>query len=208
VVVGVIRVVTERATREPDESAPEPGFRSRLAHRLAQWLRHKGWAVLGVGVVLSGVLAVVGVTHLAWPWLFAVGCAITALATLTIRALEARKLKDRVRNLYGALAIACLLPVIAFCYHEWWDPSRAKPGSYQVIVDGGANDVFYPYDEPGGTQGFVYRTIPSQSAISLDCYVSLPTSGVWYRIQYNGGWIPRDGVHAIPGVPFPSPPHC
>jgi hypothetical protein len=199
--------MTEGAVGEPERKVEPSRLRSRLVHGLAAWRRHKDWTVLAIGVALSGVLMVAGVAHLAWPWLFAFGCAFTAVATLATRALGGRR-KDRVRNLWAALAVAILLPVVAFAYHEWWDPSRVKPSSYQVIIDGGPDDVFYPYDEPGGTQGFVYGTLLSQSTINLDCYVSLPTSGIWYRIAYNGGWIPRDGVHAIPGVPFPSPPRC
>jgi hypothetical protein len=153
-------------------------------------------------------LMVLGVAHIAWGWLFAAGCAITAVAALATHGLQARKARDRARSYGSALVISSLISVVAFGYHEWWDPSRAGPSSYKVIVDVEGN-VFQPYNKAGGSQrGFVYPTVLAQSTIPLDCYVVLPSSGLWFRIQGNGGWIPRDEVEAIPGIPFPMPPHC
>ena len=200
--------MTDQDNPELEEAVRKLPLRSRITRRLAGSLQHKDWAVLGIGIALSGVSAVVGVAHLAWPWLFAVGCAVTAVAALATRALEEHKLNDRVRRLWEALAVASAILLVAFCYHQWWDPSVSAPRSYQVIVDGNETQIFLPYDEPGGSQGYAYPIVPSDEAITLDCYVALPTSGFWYRIQGNGGWIPRDGVHAIRGVPFPNPPHC
>jgi hypothetical protein len=184
---------------------PRPSF----ARRLLGWLWGKDRAVLGIGAGVSGALAVVGVAHIAWPWLWAAGCAVTAVAALATRAVETHKLKDKVHNLWAALAVSCAISTIAFCYHEWWDPSRARPSSYQVVVNGsGSAQMLYPYDQPGGTQGYNYAPIPAGITVTLSCYVSLQGSGLWFRVAGNHGWIPRDTVHAIPGIPFPNPPLC
>lgn len=184
------------------------GTGARLVRGIRGWLRGKGRAGLCIAVGVSGVSAVVGVAHLAWPWLLLASCAITGIATLAALSMEGPK-KERVHNLWGALAVACAIPVTAFLYHEFWDPSRAAPTSFQVVVDGNASaQVFYAYNEPDGTQGYTSPTIPAGTTISLSCFVSLPRSGLWFRIAENGGWIPRDAVHAIPGISFPEPPPC
>jgi hypothetical protein len=182
---------------------PWSGIRSWVSG----WFRHKDWAVFGIGVVLAGVLAVVGIAHVGWPWIVTLVCAITAVGGLATRALQQRKVKDRVRSLWTALAFSIAILLGLFAYHQWWDPALS-PQSYQVILGGGDNDIFHPYDKAGGTQGFVYPTLLSQSTIDLQCYVSIPASGVWYRILDNGGWVPKDGVSSVPGLQFPTPPHC
>jgi hypothetical protein len=199
----------------PERDGPEspdgvvPKHQSwRVPAWLTRWSRHKDIAILAVGVVFAGVSAVVGIGHVAWPWIFAAVCAGAAAAGLAARALDTRKAKDRLRSLWAAVAVLCAILGFVFAYHQWWDPARHSGQIYQVIVDGGGNDAFLPYDYPGGTQGYVYGAIVPQSTMELECYVALPTSGVWYRILDNGGWIPQDGVHAIPGFAFPSPPHC
>lgn len=167
--------------------------------------------VLGIGIVVSGVSTALGIAHISWPWLFVLGCAITAVAALATRALQERKLKDRLRNLWGALGAAIVLLAGIFCYHEWWDPSNptnASPNGYQVIVNGSDVQVFSPYNQPGGSQTYEYPVLNSNMPVSLQCYVSLPGSGRWYEIYGDHGWIPHDAVHVIPGTVFPSPPHC
>jgi hypothetical protein len=182
--------------------------RARLQGQIPGWLRGKYGIVLGIVVAISGVSAVIGIAHLAWPWLLAAVCAVTAIATLATRAAEGLK-KEKVPNLSAALAIACAIPVIAFFYHEWWDPSRGAPTSFQAVVNGsGSAEIFYPYNEPGGSQGYEYQAIPADTTITLSCSVSLPRSGLWFRIAGNGGWIPRDATHAIPGTSFLAPPRC
>lgn len=115
--------------------------------------------------------------------------------------------KGRQRYLWGALAVMIVLLLGTFCYYEWWGPGRAGPSGNQVMVNGTDVQVFLPYDQPDGTQTHEYPVVNSDMTASLQCYVSLP-DGLWYRIHGNGGWIPRDAVHAIPGTAFPDPPHC
>lgn len=200
--------MAEVHSREPVESLGESLGR-RLIRRFARVKQHKDLAVLAIGIVLSGVLTIVGVTHVSWPWLFGLCCGITAVAALATRALEVRKVNDRVRSLWAALAATVVLFAGAFCYHEWWDPSRANvsPLDNQVMVNGTDAQVFLPYDQPDGSQTYEYPPLNSDEPISLVCYVSL-RDGLWYGIYNSGGWIPGDAVHAIPGVAFPSPPRC
>jgi hypothetical protein len=198
--------MTEVESRESAES-PHESLRSSFVHRLARLKRHKDLLVLAIGVVVSGVSTVIGVAHVNWPWLFGLGCAITAVAALTTRALEARKPKKRVINLWAALITSVILLVGVFCYHEWWDPSQAGPQNNQVMVNGGDVQVFPQYDQPDGSQTYEYPPLNSDMPVSIVCYVSLP-DGFWYRVYGNNGWIPRDAVHAIPGVAFPALPHC
>jgi hypothetical protein len=194
---------------DPPEAAeaPEESRRAQLVHHLKRWRHHKDLVVLGIGILVSGITTVIGIAHLSWPWLFVLGCSITAAAALVTRALAAEEPKDREWSLWAALIVVVLIPVGAFCYHEWWDPSRTSPSSNEVMVKGTDLQVFVPYDEPGGSQSYEYSVINSDEPISLVCYVSLP-DGLWYQIYGNGGWIPQDAVHAIPGIAFPDPPHC
>jgi hypothetical protein len=83
---------------------------------------------------------------------------------LATRALEARKLKDRVRNLWGALIVSVMLIAGVFCYHEWWDPSRAGPQDNEVMVNGTDVQVFLLYDQPDGSQTHEYQPINSDIA--------------------------------------------
>lgn len=198
--------MTEVESREPAEALHKP-LQSRLVHRLAGFKQHKNLLVLAIGIVLSGVLTVMGVAHVIWPWLFALGGAITAVAALATRALEARKSEDSARNLWAALIAFAIMLAGIFCYHEWWDSSHFRPQNSQVMVNGTDAQVFLQYDQPDGSQTYEYPSINSDESISLVCYVSLP-DGSWYRIYGNNGWIPRDAVHAIPGVAFPDLPHC
>lgn len=181
---------------------------SRVIRHLPGWLRGKDSAVLGIGILFSAVSTTVGVAHVPWPWLAAAGCAGTAIVTLATHAIEAPKQRQKIYSLWVALAVACAIPVAAFSYHEWWDPSRVGASSYQAIIDGNNVQLFYPYNEPGGTQSYTYSPLPADGTVRLSCYVSLSNSGLWFLIAGTGGWIPRDAMHAIPGIPFPSPPHC
>lgn len=199
-------------TPETPESSPESLYRrlTRLPSRW-KWKQHKDLGILGIGVVVSGVLTVVGVAHVSWFWLLGLGCAITAVASLATRALQARKLKDRSRSLWQALAVAVVLLVGIFSYHEWWDPSNsahANPNGFQVMINGSDIQIFPVYDQPGGSQTYEYPPLNSDEPVSLVCYVSLLGSGAWYEVYEDRGWVPRDAVHAIPGTTFPNLPHC
>jgi len=57
---------------------------------------------------MKSISTVIGVAHVNWPWLFLLGCWITLVAALATGALQTRKTKDRVRNLWCALAAAVL----------------------------------------------------------------------------------------------------
>jgi hypothetical protein len=122
-------------------------------------------------------------------------------------AATAARPKGRQRYLWGALAVIIVVLLGTFCYHEWWSPTTAIQSGSQVMVNGTDVQVFPPYDQPDGTQTYEYPVVNSDTPVSLQCYVSLP-DGLWYQIYGNGGWIPRDAVHAIPGTAFPNPPHC
>jgi hypothetical protein len=84
------------------------------------------------------------------------------------------KLKDRVRNLWAALIVSVMLIAGVFCYHEWWDLSRAGPQDNEVMVNGTDVQLFLPYDQPDGSQRYEYQPINSDMPILLACYVSLP----------------------------------
>jgi len=204
--------MTEIVTSEAEERPPDPFYR-RLRRRLSavKWKQHKDLAVLGIGVVLSGVLAVVGVAHVSWFWLLALGCAVTAMASLAAAALQARKLKDRLHRLWQAFAVTIALLVGLFSYHVWWDPANhasASTNGYQVMVNGSDVQILPVYDQPGGSQTYEYSPLNSDEPVSLACSVSLPGSGLWYEVYGDHGWVPRDAVHAIPGTTFPTPPPC
>lgn len=115
--------------------------------------------------------------------------------------------KGRQRYLWGALAVMIALLLGIFCYHEWRGAGMAGQSGNQVMVNGSDVQVFPPYDQPDGAQTYEYPVVNSDMPVSLQCYVLLP-DGLWYQIRGNGGWIPRDAVHAIPGTAFPNPPHC
>jgi hypothetical protein len=219
---GAVRFVPDAAESETGETrlpgmdasdagaTPEAdlGSGAHFVRGIRGWLRGKGRVALCIAVGVSGVSAVVGVAHLTWVLLLLASCAITAIATLAALAVEGPE-KDRVHNLWAALAVACLIPVTAFLYHEWWDPSRTAPTSFQAVVDGsGSAEIFYPYNEPGGAPGYAYKAIPVGTTISLSCSVSLPRGGLWFRIAGNGGWVPHGEVQAIPGISFLTPPPC
>ena len=151
--------MTDPARPEVDAGPEEHPGRSGIRAWTGRLSKHKGAAVFVLGVALAGVSSVVGVAHVAWQWIFVAACAVAAVAGLATGALEAHGEKDRTRKLWAALTVACAVPVVAFGYHTWWDPSRANAQGYQVIVGGGAEDVFYLYDEPGGVQdNLVSRT--------------------------------------------------
>jgi MFS family permease len=181
-----------------------------LRKRALQWLsKHRDLSVLGLGVLVAGALALAGVARVGWPWLFFLSASIAAIAALATRALQEKEDAERIRSLWAALAVSVALLAAIFGYHEWWDPALASPDrSYSVLVGGGGEDMFYPYDSPDGSQDYAYSPVLSETVIELQCYVSLPASGVWYEIGTDGGWIPRNAVHAVPGLPFPSPPYC
>ena len=197
--------MTEVNSCEPTQS-PRESLTRRFAHRSTKVKQHKDFIVLAIGIVLSGVSTVIGVAHVSWAWQFALGCGITAVAALATRALEVRKLKDRVHSLWAALVVSITLLAGVFCYHEWWEPVRPSPLDNQVMVNGTDVQVFKPFDQPDGSQTYEYPPLYSDMPISLICYVSLP-DGLWYRV-YHSGWIPRGAVHVIPGLAFPNPPRC
>jgi hypothetical protein len=153
-------------------------------------------------------LTVIGIAHIAWGWLFGLGCAITAIAALVTNTVQASKLKERVRYLSGALAVAVVLLLVIFGYHEWWDPANstsASPNGYQVMVKGSDDEVIEVYDKVGGVPTYEHPVLNSDESVALICYVSLPTSGLWYEIYGYNGWVPRDAVYAVPGTAFPQP---
>lgn len=194
-----------------EEHTGSPHRRLTRWFSLWKWKQHKDIAVLGIGVALSGVSTTVGVAHVGWLWMLALGCAITAIASLATSALQEHKMKDRSRRLWQSLTIAVALLIGVFCYHEWWDPLKSTNGSpdgYQVMVNGTDIQTFSVYDQPGGLQTYEYPMLNSDEPVALACYVSLAKSGIWYEVYGDRGWIPQDAVHAIPGMMFPSPPHC
>jgi hypothetical protein len=202
--------VTESGTDEPEE-ASRKSLGSRVKHQLHQVKQHKDLAVLGIGAVVSGVLTVIGIAHIPWGWLFGLGCAITAIAALVTGAVQASKPKERERNLWGTVAVMVVLVGLIFGYHEWWDPANqanVNTNGYQVMVNGGDVQVLLVYDKPGGSQTYEYPPLNSDEPVSLTCYVSLPTSGLWYEVYGDHGWVPRDAVSAIPGTTFPNLPYC
>lgn len=115
--------------------------------------------------------------------------------------------RGRQRYLWGALAVMIVLLLGTVCYHEWRGSGTASQAGNQVMANGTDVQVFAPYDQPGGAQTYEYPVINSDMPVSLQCYVSLP-DGLWNQIYGNGGWIPRDAVHAVPGTAFPNPPQC
>lgn len=204
---------SSQVAADPDAEHSSEPFRRRLARQLSKWKwkQHKDLGVLAIGVAASGVSTVVGVAHVAWFWLLLLGSAATVVAALATRAVQARELKDRNTSLWQALAVALLVLLGIFAYHEWWDPASRQsvnPNGHQVMVGGSDTEVFEVYDQPGGSPTYEYPPLNSVEPVSLTCAVSLPGSGTWYQVYGARGWVPRDAVHAIPGTTFPALSDC
>ena len=169
---------------------------------------HKDLVLLSIGVVSSGVAAVVGIAHVPWLVMFLAGSAITCVVALATRAAEARSLKKKANALWLALIVASAIPVGAFTYHQWFDPSRADEGSHALLANGHDPQILRPADAPGASPGYSHGAIIGGTTVWVRCYVELPGKGLWYWLDSDGGWVPQVDVHVIPGMSRPSIPHC
>ncbi|GAB3987790.1 hypothetical protein GCM10029978_107960 [Actinoallomurus acanthiterrae] len=169
---------------------------------------HKDLAVLGVGIASSGVAAVVGIAKVPWFIMLLAGSAITCVAALITRALDARTLRKKVNALWLALAIASSIPFGAFAYHQWLDPSKEDQGDHALLANGRDPQFIRPADSPGGPPGYSHSAIIGGTTVWVHCFVKLPSAGVWYWLANDGGWMSQVDVQTMPGMPSPHIPRC
>ncbi|GAB2832677.1 hypothetical protein GCM10027176_41170 [Actinoallomurus bryophytorum] len=169
---------------------------------------HTDLILLSIGVASSGVAAVVGIAHVPWFVMFLAGSAITCVVALATRAAEARSLKKKVNALWLALTLASAIPVGAFTYHQWFDPSRTDEGSHALSANGHDPQILRPADGPGGSPGYAHGAILGGTTVWVRCYVELQGKGLWYWLDGDGGWVSQADVHVIPGMSRPNIPHC
>ncbi len=170
---------------------------------------HKDLAVLVIGVIGAGVVSLVGVFTIPRGWLFVCCCAITALVALVVRAFQVRANKKRINALSWALAFAVAIPIGALVYHQWFDPARISHASSYPLQAGGTDvQIARPADAPGGPPGYDYPPVVGGSTVQVSCYVVLPSSGKWYWLAGEQGWLPQAALSPIPGLAPPPIPSC
>jgi hypothetical protein len=179
-----------------------------VVRRCIDWVRHHVEVVVAsIGILLSGVTAVVGAAHVPGAMLFLGGIAVTGLGTFLIRTLEKSTPEEKLRNLTIAMVFALSIPIGAATYHFWFDPSSHAPTYVSVVVDGTDVDVVRPVGEPGSQEFFDYPPVIGGTQVDVDCKV-LYGGVAWYRLASNHSFLPATAVHAIRGVKTPSPPLC
>jgi hypothetical protein len=166
-------------------------------------------AVLVLGTVVSGVMAVVGVVEIPRVWMVLAGCGVTAVAALAVRALETCTLKKKVNALWCALTVASSIPLVAFAYHQWFDASSRAQERFPLLANGADPAVMRPANYPGGPLGgYLHGGIIGGSTVWVSCYVVVPEADRWYWVSGDRGWVPASAVRPIPGLHTPQIPHC
>jgi hypothetical protein len=80
-----------------------------------------------VGINMAGVSAAAGTVDVPWWVQLRGGAAITGVATFAVRAVEDRRLHDKVRDPWAALGFAlAAVPLGAVAYHVWLDPAMTE----------------------------------------------------------------------------------
>lgn len=184
--------------------APAPAKQKR-SPRI--WTR-KDLGVVALGITASGITAVAGVAEIPNAAMFLMGCGITAVAALATRALTVRTLKQKVNTLWWALGAALLIPLGAFAYQQWFDPSKTQDDEQVMVVSGSDVVVWRPAVTPGGDLNrFAHSPVAGGWSVNVRCYVDLATKERWYWLR-TGGWLPERSLSPMPGVPQTDVSKC
>ncbi|MER5504197.1 hypothetical protein ABT052_02595 [Streptomyces sp. NPDC002766] len=145
------------------------------------------------------------------------GAVLAGLGICIDHAVMAAQSDEQVHWWRLSLAVALVLPVGSFVYHQWFDPSEQTPQTYQFVVNGSDVDVIPLYGEAGGKPQTLATGEAGQNGLiggetySFDCWVEVgKDQRVWLRYHRFGGvwWAPRDQLHPPAGVRQSEMPRC
>ena len=193
---GIIVASQESAAAGEAQAETKPVVRRTNTARLS----HRKLAVLGIGVGVAGATSVVSFASIPSYMIGALVCALAALGGLAGWAAEERVLHIKVKILWLALGLALTIPVGALIYHF----SGQSEVTYPLLAKGDSAEV---YDEPK-LNTYAGQTISGTAWVI--CYITLPKTGVWYKLTVNGSlsWILASSVYPTPDTQPPQVPHC
>jgi len=189
-------VSKENAAAGEARTTTNPVARRRGA---ARWPRKK-LAVLGIGVGVAGATTAVSFALIPWYMIVVLVCALAALGGLAGWAAEERALSKKVKLLWCALGLALAVPVGAIIYYSLGQGIV----TYPLLAKGDSAEV---YDEPKLNTDTGQAI---QGTAWVMCYITLPKTGVWYKLTVNGSlsWILASSVYPTPDTQPPQVPHC
>jgi transposase-like protein len=169
-----------------------------------------------IAAVLTGVTQAVGVAHLPWPALLALGTELGAIGAVITHAVQAQSIDVKLAWWRAAVPIVLLLPLGTVAYHEWFDPSTHVPRSYELVVNGNETNIIPLIGEPGGQPQLIATGSLGQNGLvggqtyGFDCWVETSDRSQW--VQYHRfdhlWWAPRSELHVPVGYPAPEIPPC
>jgi hypothetical protein len=189
-------VSKESAAAGEARATNNPVPRRRGADR---WARKK---LAGLGIVVGVAGATTAVSFASIPWYISVVlvCALAALGGLAGLAADERDLSKKVILLWCALGLALAVPIGAIIYYSLGQGIV----TYPLLTKGDSAEV---YDEPK-LNTYAGQTISGTAWVI--CYITLPKTGVWYKLTVNGSlsWILASSVYPTPDTQPPQVPHC
>jgi hypothetical protein len=170
-----------------------------------------------VGAAVAGIGAAVGVAHISWFWLLAMCALLAGLGISIDHAMRAPEADVKALWWRMSTAVALMIPIGGFVYHEAFDPSMQTPETYQFVANGGDVNIIPLYGEAGGnpqtieTGGLGQNGLIGGQTYEFDCWVSVGKNPqIWLRYHRFGGlwWAPRDDLHSPAGLQQAQVPHC
>ncbi|MGA5900233.1 hypothetical protein [Streptomyces venetus] len=171
-----------------DAGTPPASLTTRLTTAVRSFfaspIRRDAAAILA-GLASGGVGAVVGAAELP-VWVAALGTVlVTALFLLIERAAAADTADEKVKWLWGALAVALALPAGSWGYHVLFDSGDRS--EYAFYLEGDRLDILESAGRPGGPQisGWPLRSGKSHN---FECTARDPEGRLWLKAVAGNYW--------------------
>jgi hypothetical protein len=202
------------ATPSTDESAATPQFT----------FDRKTWTVVqrpviasSVAAVVGGVTLAVGVAHISWVWLLALGAELALIGFFATQALMA-DLSVKVFWWRSSFIITLTLLAGMVIYHEQFDPARHAAPMYSLTVNGTEVNYIDLYGEPdpGSDQLIATGELKQNGLIGGRTYSFFECATIgtdrhqWLRYHRYGEawWAPRAYLHTPFSAANPAIPRC
>jgi hypothetical protein len=171
-----------------------------------------------VAAVVGGASLAVGVAHISWFWLLALGAELALIGFLATQAVMA-DLSVKVFWWRSSFIVTLNLLAGIVIYHEQFDPATTHTAPvYSLTVNGTEVDAVELYGEPdpgsdqliatgaGGRNGL----IGGQTYGFFECSTAGTDRRQWLRYYRYGHvwWVPRVYLHTPFGTADPAIPQC
>ncbi|SOD87664.1 hypothetical protein [Streptomyces sp. Ag109_G2-15] len=160
-------------------------------------------AAIVIGLISGGVGAIVGAAALP-VWVMVVLTMLVAAQFLTIeRAATTDTAEKKVRWLWGALAVALVLPVGSWAYHLYDSDGRE---TYPFYVEG--ENLLYSAGKPGGMPLLSGDQVWPGNSYDFECVGKDSKGAVWIKAAAGNYWYPAALLSPVGDFDTSDMPTC